>query len=76
MSNGIAWTYKGVYYFETHEAAHAYATEHGYPTDRIIPYTRGHAIQGGLSGDYAGPHGLKVGDWPHAVLKPLTKPIQ
>lgn len=63
--------HKHTFYFKTPEHAHSYATKHGYPTDRIIHYGKGHAIQGGESGDYAGPHGLKVGHFPHGVLKPL-----
>lgn len=61
-----AHLYKGHYYFETHDDARSYALQHGYPTDRIIAYSRGWAIQGGVSGDYAGPHGLKVGNWRHS----------
>lgn len=62
-------THKGTYYFANHAGAQLFAQKHGYPTDRIIQYERGWAIQGGVSGDYAGPHGLKIGDWPNAVLK-------
>jgi hypothetical protein len=68
--------HKSTYYFKTPEHAHAYATKHGYPTHRILAYGKGHAVQGGVSGDYAGPHGLKVGDWPHQTLKPLVKEDQ
>jgi hypothetical protein len=58
-----ARVHNGAFYFATHERAERYAREKGYPTDRIILYDRGHAIQGGESGDYAGPHGLKIGNW-------------
>lgn len=67
-------THKGIYYFPTYRAAHTFAFQNGYPTNRIINYSRGWAIQGGISGDYAGPHGLKIGDWyPRGVDKPLRQ---
>jgi len=58
-------THKGVYYFASVELAKDYAEKNGYPTNRIIHYGLGWAIQGGNGGDYAGPHGLKIGDWPN-----------
>lgn len=51
--------HKGVYYFRTFEDARDYALGRGYPTNRIIKYGRGWAIQAEPGGDYAGPHGLK-----------------
>jgi hypothetical protein len=48
-------TYKGDYYFPTYQAARAYALAHRYPTDRIISYGRGWAIQLYVSGPYVGP---------------------
>lgn len=57
---------KGVYYFPTYEAARAYAQNRGYPTDRIIPYTIGWAIQLRVSGPYVGPDTLSVN--PERVL--------
>lgn len=48
-------THKGIYYFPTFEAARAYAREHEHPTDRIIRYERGWAIQERVSGPYVGP---------------------
>ncbi len=48
-------TYKGVYYFPTYATARDYAESHGHPIDRIIPYTRGWAIQIRVSGPYVGP---------------------
>ncbi len=46
--------YKGIYYFTTASAAHVYAEKNGYPTDRIIQYTRSWAIQLRVSGPYVG----------------------
>lgn len=48
-------TYHGDYYFPTFEAARTYARKHNFPTDRIISYTRGWAIQLKVSGPYVGP---------------------
>lgn len=48
-------TRKGVYYFPTYKEAREYATTHSYPTDRIIRYEIGWAIQLRISGPYAGP---------------------
>lgn len=47
--------YKGDYYFPSFEEARSYAIEHGFPTDRIISYGRGWAIQLYVSGPYVGP---------------------
>jgi hypothetical protein len=44
-----------VYYFNTYEAARSYALEFGWPTDRIISYEPGWAIQIRKSGPYVGP---------------------
>lgn len=48
-------TYRGIYYFKDRASAAAWATENGWPVDRIIEYGRGWAIQAGKSGNYAGP---------------------
>lgn len=48
--------YRGVYYFPSYETARAYAASVGAPTDRIIWYTRGWAIQWRISGPYVGPN--------------------
>lgn len=48
-------TYRSVYYFPTFEAAREYAIANQWPRDRIIFYTRGWAIQRGVSGPYVGP---------------------
>jgi hypothetical protein len=45
---------KGVYYFESFQAARSHAESNGLPTDRIIPYQIGWAIQLKVSGPYAG----------------------
>jgi hypothetical protein len=54
---------RGVFYFGARHNALRYANDMGYPVDRLMEYDHGYAIQGGVSGDYAGPHGLKIGDW-------------
>jgi hypothetical protein len=46
--------YKGVYYFPTYKTAKNYAEENNFPTNRIIRYGRGHAIQLKVSGSYVG----------------------
>ena len=46
-------THKGIHYFRTYELARAYAVAHGMPTDRLIHYTLGWAIQLRVSGPYA-----------------------
>lgn len=47
---------KDVYYFATYERAYDYAKNNGYPTNRIIEYGYGYAIQLRISGPYVGPH--------------------
>lgn len=47
--------HNGVWYFPDFWAAHDYALTKGYPTDRIIEYVRGFAIQLRKSGPYVGP---------------------
>jgi len=47
--------YKGIYYFADYLDAATYAVANHYPTDRIISYTRGWAIQLRVSGPYVGP---------------------
>lgn len=47
-------TRKGIYYFPSYESARDYAIAHGAPTDRIIPYELGWAIQLRVSGPYVG----------------------
>ena len=49
-------TYKDIFYFPTFDTARQYANRFGYPTDRIIAYTRGWAIQLRVSGPYVGPN--------------------
>ena len=58
-------TRKGIYYWTSMEVARDWATENGWPTDRIIDYEAGWAVQSGISGNYAGP-GAKPTPW----LKP------
>ncbi len=55
-------TVRGIYYFKTRELAKAWAEENGWPTDRIIDYEKGLAVQSGASGNYAGP-GKKPAEW-------------
>ena len=50
----IMTTWKGIYYFPTFSAARAYAVGHNHPTDRIIAYKLGWAIQLRVSGPYVG----------------------
>jgi len=50
-----AITHKGVFYFTERESAHAWAVDNEWPTDRIIPYGLGYAVQACVSGRYAGP---------------------
>ena len=65
----MKFTHKGVYYFPTLRDAREFAKAQGYPTMHIHGFHRGYAIQGGVSGDYAGPHGLIIGDWQSAQWK-------
>jgi hypothetical protein len=44
--------HKGIYYFPTYENARDYANLHGHPTNRIIRYEIGWAIQLRISGPY------------------------
>lgn len=53
MINPVA--HKGVYYWPSFEAARDYAVERSLPTDRIISYQLGWAIQLRISGPYVGP---------------------
>jgi hypothetical protein len=46
-------TFKGIYYFSSYDEAREYALSNGFPTNRIIHYTRGWAIQLRVSGPYA-----------------------
>ena len=48
-------TFRNVYYFPSFGEALAYATQNNWPSDRIIHYTRGWAIQLKVSGPYVGP---------------------
>lgn len=43
---------RGIWYWPTFESARDFAREHGLPTDRIIAYQRGWAIQLYRSGPY------------------------
>jgi hypothetical protein len=45
-------THREVTYWESYVLARDYAREHGHPTDRIIYYGRGWAIQLRVSGPY------------------------
>jgi hypothetical protein len=45
-------TSKGTTYWPTYQSAHAYATANNLPTNRIIAYTLGWAIQLRISGPY------------------------
>ena len=47
--------FKGTYYFPDYQSARSYAQSQGLPTDRIISYERGWAVQLRVSGPYAGP---------------------
>ena len=47
--------YKGIYYFASQDDATIWAKQNDWPTDRIIEYGRGFAVQAGPSGNYAGP---------------------
>jgi hypothetical protein len=47
---------RGVYYFSHYEAARDHAVAWGFPTDRIIAYELGWAIQLRRGGDYVGPN--------------------
>jgi hypothetical protein len=47
-------THEGIYYFQSFQTARNYAVKHQYPTDRIIPYELGWAIQLRISGPYVG----------------------
>lgn len=51
----IPVAHKGIYYWPSFEAAREYAIERGHPTDRIISYQLGWAIQLRVSGPYVGP---------------------
>ncbi len=57
-----AKTYHGVYYFPTYYAARNFACRFAFPTNRIIEYGRGWAIQLRESGPYVGPqeHDLAI----------------
>ena len=48
-------TRKGVDYFPSFESARSYAQANHFPTDRIISYEVGWAIQLYVSGPYVGP---------------------
>ncbi len=45
---------RGIYYFETYQEAREYALKNNHPTDRIIKYQIGWAIQLRISGPYVG----------------------
>jgi hypothetical protein len=47
--------YGGTYYWRNREDAKEWANNYGWPIDRIIEFGRGHAVQCGPSGNYAGP---------------------
>jgi len=52
-------TSKGIFYFPSFQDARTYAKEHNFPTDRIIEYQKGWAIQFRKSGPYVGPEHVK-----------------
>ena len=56
-------THKGIYYFKTTADAREWAKKNGWPTDRIIEYQIGYAIQAGINGNYAGPN-INPKYWP------------
>ena len=47
-------THKGIHYYQTLIEAQRAATSADWPTDRIIDYQRGYAIQWCKSGSYLG----------------------
>lgn len=47
--------HNGIYYFPSQAAARDYAIANGHPTDRLISYLLGWAIQLRVSGPYVGP---------------------
>lgn len=56
-----AW--HGVWYWRSANLARAWAEANGWPTDRILEFGRGWAVQAGRSGNYAGPGSLKPEPW-------------
>jgi len=46
---------RGVHYWKDRAKAIEWAQANGWPTDRVIEYEKGHAVQSGKSGNYAGP---------------------
>lgn len=54
--------HKGIYYFPSYSEAFKYASDNGYPTDRIISYQLGWAIQLYKSGPYVGDHDNQSND--------------
>jgi len=54
-------THRDIFYFTSYNSAKKYAVENGHPTDRIIEYERGWAIQYGKSGGYVG--NKNVSEW-------------
>lgn len=53
-------TSKGIYYFKFYQDARDYALKHNWPSDRIIPYIKGWAIQLYRSGPYVGPKSVEL----------------
>lgn len=51
-------TSRGVYYFASPDEARTFAEKIGAPTDRIVEYLLGFAIQFHKSGPYVGPGNL------------------
>ena len=64
---------KGVYYFKDRNEAKRWAEKNGWPTDRIISYDKGWAVQSGKSGNYAGP-GEKSKGWEGTTKHPEKVP--
>ena len=54
--------HQNVYYWPTYTEARTFARDNEFPTDRIIYYELGWAVQIGISGDYVGPHLVAL--WP------------
>lgn len=67
--------HKGIYYFPSYQEAKKYAIEHNHPSNRIIEYERGWAIQKRISGPYVGNEKeFNLKEWrfdPHYYRTPL-----
>ncbi len=54
-------THKGIFYFPTWQDAKVYAVSIFAPTDRILSFDKGWAIQWHKSGPYVGPDAMEHG---------------